>query len=100
MRNLFIDLAYIITDTAMDIAKRTGKYQTVYPNKDGTREIDLPKMDILKDPFVIQCFTDPLPRTPAGRIATVTEMVQAGMLTVKEGRRLMKAPDLEENEAS
>ena len=98
-QNVAIELAYQIVDVAMDIAKRTGKYQTVYPNKDGTKEISLPQMDFLKDPFVIQCFTESaLPRTPAGRIATVTEMVQAGMLTVKEGRRLMKAPDLEENE--
>lgn len=94
-----IDLAYLITDVAMDIAKRDGKYQTVYPNKDGTKEIDLPKMSLLKDPFVIQCFNESsLPRTPAGRIATVTEQVQAGMLTIKEGRRLMRFPDLEQNE--
>lgn len=97
--NFYIDLAYLVVDTAMDIAKDTGSYQTVYPNKDGTKEIDLPKMDILKDPFVIKCFTESsLPRTPAGRIATVTEQVQAGMLTIKEGRRLMKFPDLEANE--
>lgn len=97
--NVFIELAYQVTDVAMDIAKRDGKYQTVYPNKDGTKEINLPKMSFLKDPFVIQCFTESsLPRTPAGRIATVTEQVQAGMLTLKEGRRLMKFPDLEQNE--
>lgn len=97
--NVFIDLAYQITECAMDIAKETGKYQTVYPNKDGTREIDLPKMDILNDPFVIKCFTESsLPRSPAGRIATVTEQVQAGMLSLKEGRRLLKFPDLEANE--
>lgn len=97
--SIFIEMAYLVTDVAMDIAKRTGKYQTVYPNKDGTKEINLPKMGFLKDPFVIKCFTESsLPRTPAGRIATVTEQVQAGMLTVKEGRRLMKFPDLEENE--
>ena len=97
--NIFVELAYQITDVAMDIAKRDGKYQTVYPNKDGTKEINLPKMTFLKDPFVIQCFTESsLPRTPAGRIATVTEQVQAGMLTLKEGRRLMKFPDLEQNE--
>ncbi len=96
---VFIDLAYLITDVAIDIAKRDGKYQTVYPNKDGTKEIDLPKMTFLKDPFVIQCFNESsLPRTPAGRIATVTEQVQAGMLTVKEGRRLMRFPDLDQNE--
>lgn len=97
--NVFVELAYQITDVAMDIAKRDGKYQTVYPNKDGTKEIDLPKMGFLKDPFIIQCFTESaLPRTPAGRIATVTEQVQAGMLTIKEGRRLMRFPDLEQNE--
>ncbi len=97
--NVAVELSYLIVDVAMDIAERTGKYQTVYPNKDGTKQINLPQMEFLKDPFVIQCFTESaLPRTPAGRIATVTEMVQAGMLTVKEGRRLMKAPDLEDNE--
>jgi len=97
--NVFVDLAYLIADTAMDIAKRDGKYLTVYPNKDGTKEIDLPAMKFMEDPFVIQCFSESsLPRTPAGRIQTVTEQVQAGMLTIKEGRRLMKFPDLEQNE--
>ena len=96
---IHIDLAYLITDTAMDIAKDTGKYSTVYPNKDGTKEIDLPKASLLKNTYVIQCFNESsLPRTPAGRIATVTEQVQAGMLSLKEGRRLMRFPDLEQNE--
>lgn len=97
--NIYKDLAYLITDVAMDIAKRDGKYQTVYPNKDGTKEIDLPNMKFLKDPFVIQCFDESsLPRTPAGRMEKVTEQVQAGMLTLKEARRLMRFPDLEQNE--
>lgn len=97
--NVFIDLAYLVADTAKEIAERDGKYQTVYPNKDGTKEIDLPAMKFLKDPFIIQCFTESsLPRSPAGRIQTVTEQVQAGMLTIKEGRRLMRFPDLEQNE--
>lgn len=97
--NVFVDAAYLIADTAKDIAERDGKYQTVYPNKDGTKEIDLPAMRFLKDPFVIQCFNESsLPRTPAGRIQTVTEQVQAGMLSIKEGRRLMRFPDLEQNE--
>lgn len=88
---VFVDLAYLIADVAKDIAKRDGKYQTIYPNKDGTKEIDLPAMKFLNDPFVIQCFTESsLPRTPAGRIQTVTELVQAGMLSLKEGYRLMR----------
>ena len=97
--SVFVDGAYLIAEVAKEIAERTGKYQTVYPNKDGTKEIDLPAMKFLKDPFVIQCFTESaLPRTPAGRIQTVTELVQAGILTLKEGARLMRFPDLEQNE--
>lgn len=97
--DVYVDLSYLIADTAMDIAEEDGAYQTVYPNKDGTKEIDLPAMKFLKDPFVIQCFSESsLPRTPAGRIQTVTEQVQAGMLSIKEGRRLMRFPDLEQNE--
>lgn len=97
--DIYKDLAYLVTDVAMDIAKRDGKYQTIYPNKDGTKEIDLPAMKFLKDPFVIQCFDESsLPRTPAGRKEAVTEQVQAGMLTIKEGRRLLRFPDLEQNE--
>lgn len=97
--NVFIDLAYLVTDLAMDIAKRDGKYQTVYPNKNGAKQIDLPKMSLLKDPFVIQCFNmSSLPRDPSGRLAKITEMTQAGMITIREGRRLLDYPDLEQVE--
>jgi hypothetical protein len=97
--NVFIDLAYKMVDCAKDIAEREGSYSTVYPNKDGTKEVDLPKASLLQDPFVIKCFSESqLPRTPAGRIAMITEQVQAGMLTLKEGRRLMRFPDTEQNE--
>lgn len=98
--DLFIELAYMITEVAKDIAKRDGKYQTIYPIKNSTKSIDLPAMKFLQDSFVIQCYDESsLPRTPAGRIATVTEWVQAGMITLKEGRRLMRVPmDLEQNE--
>lgn len=97
--NAYVELAYLIADIAKDIADETGHYQTVYPNKDGTREIDLPAMAFLKNPFVIQCFTESaLPRSPAGRMAAITEYVQAGMLTLREGRRLLRFPDNEQNE--
>lgn len=93
--NLFIDAAYIVIDVAMDIAKETGEYQTVYPGKDGTKTIDLPNIKMLEDPFVIQCFNmSSLPRDPAGRMEKVVEMIQSGMVSIKEGRRLLDYPDL------
>lgn len=94
----FVGLSYKITDKAIDIAERDGKYSTVYPNKDGTREVNLPDIDKLKDnPFVIQCFkSSSLPRDPAGRKQEVIEMMQAGIIDPQEGRRLLDFPDLEQ----
>lgn len=95
--NMFIDLAYQIIDKARDIAEREGKYQTVYPNKNGTKQIDLPKMDLLDDPFIIQCYdASALPKDPAGRLEKVVEMMQAGIISMSEGRRLLDYPDIEQ----
>lgn len=97
--NFFIDLAYQVIDLAKDIAERDGSYSTVYPNKNGTKEIDLPKAAMLDNKFIIQCFTQSsLPKDPAGRLQKVTEMIQAGMITIQEGRRLLDYPDLEQVE--
>lgn len=97
--NVFIDLAYLVIDLAKDIAERTGTYESVYPSKNGTKLIDLPKADLINNPFVIQCFNmSSLPKDPAGRLQKVTEMIQAGMLSLKEGRRLLDYPDIEQVE--
>lgn len=97
--DMFVKLAYKMVDLARDIAERDGKYQTVYPNKDGTKQIDLPAAKLLDDPFVIQCFeSSSLPRDPAGRLQKVTEMMQAGIIDMKEGRRLLNYPDIEQSD--
>lgn len=97
--NLFIDLTYQIIDLAKDICERDNSYSTVYPNKNGTKEINLKKADLIQDTFIVQCFTQSsLPKDPAGRLAKVTEMVQSGMITLQEGRRLLDYPDLEQVE--
>lgn len=97
--NLFIDLTYLIIDLAKDITERENKYSTVYPNKNGTKEIDLKKADLVNDTFIVQCYTQSsLPKDPAGRLQKVVEMVQSGMITIQEGRRLLDYPDLEQIE--
>lgn len=95
----YIDLAYLMIDQAKDIAERTGHYQTVYPDKDGTREINLPEAKLLDDPFVIQCYdTSSLPKDPAGRKEYVVEMIQAGIYSPQEGRRLLGFADTEQED--
>jgi hypothetical protein len=93
----YVALAYQVIELAKEIADRDGTYSTVYPNKNGTKEIDLPKADMLEDTYVIQCYdASSLPRSPAGRLQTVTEMMQAGLISPQEGRRLLDYPDIEQ----
>lgn len=97
--DMFVDLAYLVIDKAKDITELEGSYSTVYPNKNGTKEIDLTKSDLINDSFIIQCFTQSsLPKDPAGRLSKITEMIQSGMVTLQEGRRLLDYPDLEQVE--
>jgi hypothetical protein len=91
--------AYMMIDKAAEIAKRVGKYTTVYPGKDGTREVDLPKAGILKDTHVIQCYDESsLPKDPAGRQAKLSEMLAAGEISNQEFRRLSRFKDLEQSD--
>lgn len=97
--DVYVDLAYQVIDLAKDIAERDGKYQTIYPGKAGTMQVDLPQAKLLENEFVIQCFNmSSLPKDPSGRMEKVAEMIQSGMITIREGRRLLDFPDLEQME--
>ena len=89
----------MIIDKAKEIAEREGSYSTVYPNKDGTREVDLPKASMIKDSYVIQCYDESsLPRDPAGRYARLSEMLASGEISLQEFRRLSSFPDLDQSD--
>ncbi len=97
--NFYVDLAYQTMDLAQDIAIRDGSYSTVYPGKDGIQKVNLPKADKLKDSYVIQCYDESsLPKDPAGRKATLSEMLASGEISLQEFRRLMNFPDLEQSD--
>lgn len=99
-QNFYTDLAYLTVDTASEIAKDTGEYLTVYPNKDGTREVDLPDAVVLRDTYIIQCFEESsLPKDPAGRQAKLSEMLAADEVTRQEFRRLSAFPDLQQSDS-
>lgn len=99
-QTMYTDLAYLVIDCARDIAEETGSYTTCYPDKDGTREIDLPKAAVLRDTYVIQCFEESsLPRDPAGRQARLSEMLAASEISKQEFRRLSSFPDLQQSDA-
>lgn len=97
---MYIHLVNKMLDVAIEIAEETGKYDTIYPNKDGVKEINLPEIEVLrKNPFVVQCFdSNSLPKDPAGRKQAIVDDMQAGILTLEEGRRLLNYSDLEQED--
>jgi hypothetical protein len=99
-QEFYPELSYMMIDLAAEIAEETGSYTTVFPGKDGTREVELPKMGkALKDTYVIKCFEESsLPKDPAGRQAKLSEMLAAGEISNQEFRRLSNFPDLEQSD--
>lgn len=98
-QNVYPDLSYLMIDCAKDIVEETGSYTTVFPGKDGTREVDFKNIGMLKDTYVIQCFEESsLPKDPAGRQAKLSEMLAADEITNQEFRRLSNFPDLEQSD--
>lgn len=99
-QEFYPDLASKMIDFAIDLAEENGSYTTVYPGRDGTREVELPKIkDTLRDTYVIQIFDESsLPNDPAGRQARLSEMLAAGEITNQEFRRLSRLPDLEQSD--
>lgn len=98
-QGFYKDLAYLTIETAAEIAEETGSYSTVYPCKDGTRKIDLPKAAFLRDTFTVQCFNQSsLPKDPVGRQAKLSEMLAAQEISNQEFRRLSNFPDLEQSD--
>lgn len=99
-QNFYTDLSYLMIDCAADIAKEEGEYLTVYPNRDGTRELELPEAAILQDTYVIQCYEESsLPQDPAGRQAKLSEMLAAQEIDKEEFRTLSAFPDLQQSDA-
>lgn len=94
-QDFYPGLANKMMDAASELAKENGKYESVYPGKDGTRTVELDKEGVLKDTYIIQCYDESsLPKDPVGRQAKVSEMLAAGEIDKEEFRELSAFPDL------
>lgn len=97
--DFYPSLAKKMMDAACELVEENGEYTTCYPDKDGTKEIDLTKLGALKDTYVFQLFDESsLPRSPEGRQAKLSEMLAAGEIDKQEFRRLSNFPDLEQSD--
>ncbi len=83
------------------IGKELKNVSVRAPGKTSFQEINLKDIGSLKDSeFVMQCFpVSRLPRDPSGRLSTIQEYIQAGMITPRQGRRALDFADIDSIES-
>ena len=91
-----MDIAEMVLLEAKYLTQKFGKYAVLSPDPKGCEIINFADIDLDQDDYVMQCFpTSMLPKTPAGRLAYVQEMLGAQLITPEEGLSLLDFPDTE-----
>lgn len=91
-----IALSWMIVRTAARIVERVGHYKARYRGKRGVEPIDWKEVLMDKEEFVLKVFpVSQLSKQPAAKFAQLTELLNAGAITVEQFKRLYELPDLE-----
>lgn len=94
-----VDLTKIVVSVARKEFKDGNSLKTKYPGKRFIQKIKWKDVDMDDDEFVLQIYpVSKLPNDPEGRLQSVQEMMQSGLTTPQEGRRLLDYPDLDAEE--
>lgn len=94
--SLFLECSNIIVDMAADIFEREGSFEVKVPGKKFIETIDWGEVSLEEDQYQMQMFpVSSLPQTPQGRLQTIQEYMQAGLVNPRTGRKLLDFPDLE-----
>lgn len=93
-----LQLAEITVALSIEAAEQ-GRLEAVrVPGKQSFDEVDFKKdlKGLKRSEFTMHCYSvSRLPKDPAGRLQTITEHIQAGIISIRQGRKLLDFPDLE-----
>ncbi len=97
--SFFVDCSKIGVPVARAAFEEHGNIKVNVPGKRFIETIDWKDVSLEDDQFQLQIYpVSKLPNDPEGRLATIQEMMQAGLITPEAGRRLLDYPDLEAEE--
>lgn len=97
--NFFVNLAKITVAVARRAYEHDGQLKVKAPGKRFIETIDWKEVDMENDQFQLQIYPiSKLPNDPEGRLATIQEMMQAGLIDPQAGKRLLDYPDLDAEE--
>lgn len=92
----FMDIAKQMILCARDIFEQDKDFSVKVKGKKFLDTIKWEEVDMDEDQYIMQVFpTSLLPTSPEGRLQTIQEMIQAGMIDTETGAELLDYPDLE-----
>jgi len=97
-----LDVTSLQIDTVRDIFEREKTYSlnapvasTSLPGQRFLRTIDWKQVKLDEDEYVLKCYpTSSLPTTPQGKLATIQDLMRAGLIDPPTARKLLDYPDL------
>ena len=93
---LGLEVAKQCVNLAQKIYKKEGEFAVSARDSKTFQKIDWGDIGLSADEFIMKLYpTNLLPKTPAGRLQQVTEMMQQGLLSTTEAKQLLDYPDLE-----
>ena len=94
-----VDLTKITVSVARKLYKDGISVKAKVPGKRFIQKIEWKDVDLDDDEFVLQIYpVSKLPNDPEGRLASIQEMMQGGLISPDVGRRLLDFPDLDAEE--
>ena len=96
LEDFTLDIARQAVLVVKDIYKRTGSYETIFPDTKFMETVNWKDVNLDEEQYVLKAYpTSSLSDDLTGRLSEIQEMMQAGMVTPQAGRRLMDMPDVE-----
>lgn len=97
--DFFLQLANLTIDCAKELYEQGENLTVTVPGNKFIKTIKWKDVNMEDDEYIMKVYpVSSLPNEPSGRLQTITEYMQAGMITPRAGRRLLDFPDLEQIE--
>lgn len=91
-----LEIGRQMIEVIKDIFKDKKTYKVTWPGTKFVESIDWKDVNLEEDEYYLKAFpTSSFPEEPTARLETITEYMQAGMVSPRAGRRLLRTEDIE-----
>lgn len=91
-----LEIGRQMIEVVKDIFKDKKQYKVMWPGTRFVESIDWKDVNLEDDEYYLKAFpTSSLPDEPMAKLQTVQEYMQAGLVSPRAGRRLMRTEDIE-----